>query len=189
MMVVDFESTGSVPGYPDQPWQIGLVPVVDGEVIPGEAWETYLHVPEDRPFNPLAPGSWRLVRDQLATAPTLATLWPELRGRVSNVPLVAHNVATEKKFFRAAWPLHRFGPWIDTLKLSRLGFKGLASYDLEQVSGAAGIHRELSGLLPGRAPHDALYDAMASALVLCHLLRQPHWQDITVSGLSRAASR
>lgn len=189
LVAVDFESTGHTPGYPDQPWQIGGVPMEGGEVLAGEAFESLLHVPVDRPFNPFAPGSWRLVREQLAAAPELPALWPALNDRVAGVALVAHNAATEKKFFRQAWPLHRFGPWIDTLKLARLAFPALKSFELERVVQAAGQEERLCELLPGRAPHDALYDAMACALVLAHLLRQPHWASLTVSELSRAATR
>ena len=29
-VAVDFETTGSVPGYPNEPWQIGLAPIRAG---------------------------------------------------------------------------------------------------------------------------------------------------------------
>jgi DNA polymerase-3 subunit epsilon len=188
LMAVDFESTGHAPGYSDTPWQIGVVPVVRGEVIHADAFVSYLHVPADRPFSPFAPGSWQTVRDELAIAPALPALWPVLRKKIVGVPLIAHNAATEKKFFRKAWPLHKVGPWIDTLKLARLAFKDLKSFELSLVVEAAGIKEELDSLLPGRAAHDALYDATASAMLLCHLLRQRAWRDLSVGELCRAAS-
>lgn len=186
LVAVDFESTGHTPGYPDQPWQIGVVPLVRGEVVITESFESYLQVPVDRPFNPFAPGSWRLARESLATVPDLAASWPVLKERVAGVPLIAHNAATEKKFFRKAWPLHRVGPWIDTLKLARRAFPDLKSYELERVVDAAGQQEQLRALLPGREPHDALYDALACALVLHYLLQQPCWAELTVGELCRA---
>ncbi len=188
LVAVDFESTGHVPGYGDQPWQLGLVPIRLGEVTADGVYETYLHIPEDRPFNPFAPGSWRAVRGQLAVAPGLTDLWPQLRSLIGGVPLVAHNTATEKKFFRKAWPLHRIGPWIDTLKLARLAYPGLSGYDLQTVVEVAGLTGHVRRLVPHREAHDALYDAMACALLLCHLMRRPGWSGLTVSELSRAAS-
>ncbi len=188
LVAVDFESTGSVPGYLDQPWQIGLVLVRNAEVVMEAAFTSYLFVDEKRPFNPCAPGSWRLVRHELASAPELSAMLPVLRNRVLNVPLIAHHAATEKKILRHAWPLQRTGPWIDTLKLSRLAFPELRSHKLEDVVTASDVKPMLARLVPDRLPHDALYDAVACALVLCYLLKQPTWRDLTVGELTRAVS-
>lgn len=185
LFAVDFESTGHAPGYTDEPWQIGIVPVVAGEVDFTNAYVRYLRVPPDRPFSPFAPGSWRLVRDELATAPALHDLWPELRDTFSGYPLIAHNASTEKKFFRKAWPLHKVGPWIDTLKLSRRAFPELTSYELSLVIDSAGLREKLEAALPGREAHDALYDAAACALLVTHWLRHPSWRDLTVGKLMR----
>ena len=61
-VALDFETTGSVPGYPDEPWQVGGIPVVNGRPDAAGLFESYLRVDEGRPFNPLAPGSWRTAR-------------------------------------------------------------------------------------------------------------------------------
>ena len=71
IMAVDFESTGVVSGYPDEPWQIGIVPIMGGKPVMEQAYETFIRVSADRPFNPCAPGSWKLVREQLAEAKPL----------------------------------------------------------------------------------------------------------------------
>lgn len=186
-LAVDFESTGAVPGYPDQPWQLAIVPVADGRVMAGEAYETLLHVDAARPFSPFAPGSWSVRREALARAPTLAALASTLARNMDGMVLVAHNAPTEKKFFREAWPLHRTGHWIDTLKLSRVAFPGLASYELQSVLEVAGLSSQLQALIPGRAAHDALYDAAASALILCHLVNEAGWGRHSVAGLIAAS--
>ena len=65
LVAVDFETTGSVRGHPDQPWQIGLVEVRAGTVAPETAHDALLNV-GDRPFNPHAPGRHGLLREELA---------------------------------------------------------------------------------------------------------------------------
>lgn len=186
LIALDFESTGNVPGYPEQPWQIGLIPVEGGQVCFDKAFSSYLNVAVDRPFNPLAPGSWRQVREALAFAPGLAGLLPDLRERLLGLPLVAHNASTEKKILREAWPLHRPGPWIDTLKLARMAYPGLENYRLETVVEAAGVGDELKQNLPDRQAHDALYDAAACGLILSAMLKLKGWEELTVEALVRA---
>ncbi len=189
LLAVDFESTGTVSGYPDVPWQIGMVPIREGRIMYQQASEMLIHVSADRPFNPCAPGSWRTVRDELDVAPSLPDLLPVLRDRMIGYPLVAHNAATEKKFLRKAWPLQRPGPWVDTLKLSRLAFPGLKSYELESVIQNVGLKNEVEKNIPGRSAHDALYDAVACAILFCFIMEQPGWKTIAISELSMAATR
>lgn len=184
IVAVDFETTGAVPGYPDQPWQVGIVPIRGGRPDMGGAVDRWLQVPADRPFNPMAPGSWRRVRDQLAAAPSLAALLPELRPLLLGVPLLAHHAAAERKVLRQAWPLQRPGPWIDTLVLARGAFPSLEAHDLSTVIRCAGLADEVAALAPGRAPHDALYDAAACAALFCFLLQQPAWSGLHIEDLA-----
>ena len=189
LIAIDFETTGTVPGYPDAPWQIGIVPIRHGRPDPTGAIDQFLRVEADRPFNPMAPGSWRLVRDQLADASTLPDLLPVLRTRLIGQPLVAHHTATERKILRQAWPLQRPGPWIDTLTLSRQAFPELRTHDLGSVVAHAGLTDEIARIAPDRGPHDALYDAAACACLLCFLTQQPEWSSLHVEDLMRNAPR
>ncbi|HNX34073.1 MAG TPA: 3'-5' exonuclease [Kiritimatiellia bacterium] len=181
--VVDFETTGSVAGYPVEPWQIGVVRVRDGKVCADEAFESLLRV-GDRPFNPRAPGRHAQLRAQLAVAPTPGELWPELTAWVTGVPLVAHNTGTERSVLTRLAPLHRMGPWIDTLALTRHAFPALASKALEDVTAALGVDARVRALCPGRDAHDALYDAFACAAVLEYFLALPGWERVTVEALA-----
>lgn len=189
LIAVDFETTGTVPGYPDVPWQIGLVPIRGGRPDASGVMERLLRVEIDRPFNPMAPGSWRLVREPLAGAATLPELLPALRGYLLGVPLIAHHAATERKMLRQAWPLQRPGPWIDTLTLSRQAFPGLRVYDLSSVIAHAGLADDVAAMVPGRGPHDALYDAAACACLFCFLIQQPVWSALHVEDLARITPR
>jgi len=169
--VIDFETTGSVPGYADEPWQVGMVMVEGGRVCMETAFESLLRVGY-RPFNRYAPGRHAQVRDDLCVAPSLAELWGVISERVGYRSVAAHNVATEKKFLSAAFPLHPFGPWIDTLVLCRRTWPGLESYALEDLLRVLGLKGRVDALCPGREAHDALYDAVGAAVVLEYILTQ-----------------
>lgn len=182
--VLDFESTGSVDGYDVEPWQIGMVRVRQGSLDQTDTVDRFLQV-GDRPFNPRAPGRYARVRDKLRAAPRLPELWPELQPWLHRVPLAAHNIGTEKGFLRTAAPLHRFGPWIDTLKLSRIAYPDLPSHALEDLVPQLGLDATVREACPDREPHDALFDAVACAVLLQHLLHSPGWEAFTVEHLSR----
>ena len=181
--VLDYESTGSLTGYANEPWQIGMVSLKAGRVDSGSMLESLLRVDANRPFNPHAPGRHTVLRDEISEAPTQQELWPQIKHRLSNLPLCAHNVATEKKFTRAAAPMHKFGPWIDTLRISRKVWPDCASYALEELIMTLDLKHRVETLCPKRMAHDALYDAVASAMLLEHLLEQPGWGNITVAEL------
>lgn len=181
-VVLDFETTGAVAGWPVEPWQVGLVCVDDG-CIQAEGFESLLRVAPDRPFNPHAPGRHAQVRDRLAAAPTLTELWPVLARHLAGVPLVAHNTGTERTLLAQALPMHRLGPWLDTLRLVRRYYPGLASAGLGDVIEVLGLRPRVAQYCPGRETHDALYDAFACAVLLEHFLRLPGWERVTLPGL------
>lgn len=185
--MLDFETTGSVPGYPVEPWQLGMVRMRGGKVGgPGDAWERLLRIDPDRPFNPRAPGRHARLRGALAAAPTFPECWPEVSPWLTGGPLAAHNIGTERSMLERLAPLHRLGPWIDTLALVRHAYPGLPSKALDDVAAALGLTGRIESLCPGRAPHDALYDAFACGVVLEHLLSLPGWGDLTVGALAAA---
>lgn len=172
---IDFETTGSVPGFPDEPWQVGTVQMPEsGDVSAATPFESLLRVSASRPFNRFAPGRHARIRESLAASPSLREVWPRLGPALSG-PVVAHNIGTERTLLRAAAPLHAPGPWIDTLRLSRVAWPAAPSHALEDLVPALGLAPRLAAICPGRAPHDALYDAWACALLLLFLLSSPAW--------------
>lgn len=181
--VIDFETTGSVAGYPVEPWQVGIVRVRDGRVCAEERFESLLRV-GDRPFNPRAPGRHAQIRGQLAEAPPPGELWPELAVWLTGLPLTAHNTGTERGVLSRMAPLHWLGPWVDTLMLTRRAYPELASCALEDVVAAFGLEPRVRVLCPGRGAHDALYDAFACAVLLEHFLALPGWEHVTVDALA-----
>ena len=186
--VLDFEGTGAVQGYPDEPWQIGLIQLRNGKVERDTIYESLLRV-GDRPFNRYAPGRHAQLRKEMAAAPTLQDLWPQVREKLEGPGLAAHNAATENRYLTQAFPLHPPRQWIDTLKLARIAYPKLRSHKLEDLIVQMQLAERLEALAPGRTSHDALYDAVACALLLEMILQLPGWETVTVDALLRARPR
>lgn len=174
---IDFETTGSVPGYPNEPWQLGLILVEDGRPVDGSQWETLFRV-GDRPFSPRAVGRYAEMREELAAAPSTMELWPELAERLVGIPLIAHNASTERTVLTKMAPMTAFGPWVDTLKLTKKLYPGLKSYALGDLIATFGLQNQVNALCDGRTWHDALYDACAGAVLFEHLMSLPCMKDV-----------
>lgn len=176
-VAIDFETTGSVAGYPVEPWQIGIA-VFSPQEEP-VLWESYLKI-GDRPFHPRAPGRHAKIRHELSMAPTLEECLPVLRSLCQQHPLLAHNVATEQKCLHDQLPMERWGPWLDSLKICRSAWPGLPSHRLEDILFKLELLPDLHVIFPDREAHDALYDAYGSALILQYLMSQKEWEDVSL---------
>ena len=179
---IDFETTGHVPGWPNEPWQIGLCEIVGGTL--GQTYSSFLRVDPERPFNRNAPGRHAALRGELAVSPTLPEIWETVSPWLAGRPLVAHNIGTERTQLRQAAPLLGPLPWIDTLKLARHAYPGLKSYALEDLVPLFGLEQDIHAKCPGLAPHDALYDAVACGAFLLFLLKGRGWENVEVEALS-----
>lgn len=186
--VIDFETTGVVEGFAAEPWQYGIVTLRGGQVDAASQFTGFLRVGE-RPFSPHAPGTWLANLDAIAASPTPAQLWPKLQPHLACDALAAHSVGTEKKILRAMAPLHEMPPWVDTLKLARLAFPNWPSHTLEDVTTKLGLLPRITSLCPGRGAHDALFDAVAAAVLLENFLSLDGWRDVTVEALASANPR
>lgn len=180
LTVLDFETTGSVPGFNTEPWQVAAVVMKNGKVEPAQTFESLIRVDINRPFNAYAPGRHHKLREEIAAAPDVSKVWKQLEGRVTGLPLVAHNVAVEKKFLRQMAPMHRFGPWIDTLALARQAWPDAPSHKLEDLIAGLKLETRVRELCSRGEAHDALYDAVACAVLLEHLLAQSGWENMEV---------
>jgi DNA polymerase-3 subunit epsilon len=165
---LDFESAGERPDEAGIAIQIGIAAMERLEPFPETFFRSYL--------NPGRPVTWasRKVHgigdSDLDGAPSLLSLWPEIRERLGGRWIVGHGSGTEKRFLRA-FPLHGFGPWVDTLTLSRKILPGRPSYALADLCGELGVESEAAALLPGFRWHEALSDALASLLLLRRLVQ------------------
>ena len=136
---IDFETTGYENGEKNEPWQLGVAIVRDGQVV--ETHEFFFGTSLTPDFEPMM--------DQ----------WDAWQPLLAGRRLVAHNIATERTILTRVAPLTKWGPWTDTLKLAKARYPKLPSYALGDLC-------EMFGLVPqmgGRTWHDGLYDAVACA--------------------------
>ncbi|MEX1045752.1 MAG: exonuclease domain-containing protein [Chthoniobacterales bacterium] len=164
-VALDFESAGAAPGRTDEPVQVGLAVWRGGEV--GDFFRSYIHAPVR--VTRAARAVHGIGDEELTEAPPMMALWPEFKARLSGAVVVAHGAGTEKRFMRA-FPLHGFGPWVDTLSLARAVLPDLPDHALGTVAAACGVEPEVRRLCPGLDWHDALFDAVASLVVLRHVV-------------------
>jgi DNA polymerase-3 subunit epsilon len=168
LAALDFESAGERADEAGVPIQIGIIAMESLEPREDSYFRSYL--------NPGRPVTWaaRKVHGiddaDLEGAPSLLSLWPEIRSRLAGRWVVAHGAGTEKRFLRA-FPAHGFGPWIDTLTLSRKIVPGRSSYALADLCSELDVESEAVALLPGFRWHEALSDALASLLLLRRLVQ------------------
>jgi DNA polymerase-3 subunit epsilon len=163
---IDFESAGAARGKTDSPVQVGLA-CWDLENGHQSAFISYLHTLE--PIQWSARKVHGIGPEQLAEAPTLLSLWPEFKKRLAGAVVVAHGKGTEKRFMRA-FPGHGFGPWIDTLLIARAAWPDLPDHSLGALCEAHGLTVTIEQLVPGKSWHDALFDAVASLVLLARFI-------------------
>lgn len=163
---IDFESAGAARGQTDSPVQVGLA--TWGKTLGhGGAFVSYLKT--DKPIQWNARKVHGIGPEDLADAPSMLMLWPEFKKRLAGAIVVAHGKGTEKRFLRA-FPGHGFGPWIDTLHLSRAAWPDLPDHSLGAICQAHDLVESVRAIVPGKSWHDALFDAVASLVLLDHLI-------------------
>jgi DNA polymerase-3 subunit epsilon len=163
---IDFESAGAARGMTDSPVQVGLASwSIEGGYT--DPFVSYLRT--DQAVQWSARKVHGIGPEQLADAPALLTLWPELKRRLAGSVVVAHAKGTEKRFLRA-FPGHGFGPWIDTLLLARAAWPDLADHSLGALCEHHGLTNAAKALVPEKSWHDALFDSVASLLLLEKLI-------------------
>lgn len=160
---LDFESAGARKGETDEVVQVGVA-VCDGlDWANLRMFRTYV-----RPAGKVAWTASRvhgIAAETVSGAPLFTELWPVLRGLLGGRVVVAHGAATEKRHLRK-FPLHGFGPWIDTLPWARAVWPEAGSHRLEDAVAAAGEDDRLRRLVPTIDWHDALFDAVATLVLL-----------------------
>ncbi len=138
----------------------------------------------------------------LAGRAPFADEWEHFAGLRERGPLAAHYAGVENGLLKSVWPYPRsspdfarpgarvaeWGPWIDTARLyAQLYPSGTGQ--LEALVAAGGLQGELDALAQVHCPperrryHAALYDALAGALLLAALAREPRLAGLTVMRL------
>lgn len=169
LVAIDFESAGEYPGETTHPIQVGMATMQGLQFQPSLFFRSYLKT--ERPVTWMAQQLHGISNDHLKEAPSMSSLWPQFQERLRNRYLVAHGRGTERRFLRA-FPLHGFGPWIDTLTLTRQMAPGLPSYKLSDLILHFQLLEKVTSLLPEFRCHEALSDALASLVLLLHLIQK-----------------
>jgi len=178
---IDFESAGAARGVADSPVQVGLASwsLAEGH---GNNFVSYLMT--DRPVQWSARKVHGIGPEDLKDAPSLLSLWPELKVRLGGAVVVAHGKGTEKRFLRA-FPGHGFGPWIDTLLLARAAWPDLPDHSLGALCEQRNLTEKVRAIVPDKSWHDALFDAAASLVLLEHLVLELPLADLPAEHLAR----
>jgi DNA polymerase-3 subunit epsilon len=112
-------------------------------------------------------------------------------------PFAAHHAPVERGLLRHTWPvppaspdfaaanpdvaphLSDWGPWLDTRRIYERLYPSLPNYQLSELIQTFRLVDELTALAAKhcapnrRRPHCALFDALAAALLLAYLAREP----------------
>ncbi len=183
LCVIDFETTGVVHGYQNEPWQIGLVHIKQGRIDPTSMWEQYIYIDENRPFNSYAPGRYSKIRNILKNSPNKHEVFNQLKDKIPKDGFVAHNCSTEKRMLKHLAPLHSFEPWIDTLNISKEAWPHLSGFSLEELVIQLKLESRIDIFLKSKTFHDALYDAVATASIIEKLITDG-WGSFSISELA-----
>jgi DNA polymerase-3 subunit epsilon len=168
---IDFESSGFGDDGTDEPIQIGIAAMENGEIDPKSYLREFISPQQQRPISDAAYAVHRIAAKDLIGAPKMISLWPDIRRSLSNKVVVAHGAGTEKRFLRA-FPLHGFKQWVDTLKVARTLIPDAPSHSLGDLIKSLDLEAEIRAICPSLSWHDALYDAVASLVLLRFLIRE-----------------
>lgn len=175
--------------------EYGVVSLVHGAV---DETRTRLCAPTGR-VRPEDTAVHGLREETLATRVAFADDWEYFATLRERGPLAAHYAGAENSLLKSVWPYPRnspdfarpgervfdWGPWIDTARIYAQLYPRLDSGRLESLVAACGLQAELDRLAARHCPaarrryHAALYDALAGALLMSSLARDPQ-----VAGLS-----
>lgn len=137
--------------------------------------------------------------EMVATQAPFADDWEMFATWRERGPLAAHFAGVENALLKSVWPYPRnspdfarpgervidWGPWVDTASIYAQLFPRLPSSRLEALVMAGGLQTELDAWAAAHCPparrhyHAALYDALAGAVLLAALARDPQLARLT----------
>jgi DNA polymerase III epsilon subunit-like protein len=166
LVAIDVEGSGAQDREREDILEIALVPIVDWRPDMASAYHTLINPQRGIPARPwISPGLTDIV---LREAPPMSSVAPDLVHRVSGRYLVGHNVGVDWRLLHRRCPAATPVGLIDTLRLARQ-LSGPVKRDLAALTDQFGLVEEINRLASGSAPHRALWDTVAVALLLPRL--------------------
>jgi DNA polymerase III epsilon subunit-like protein len=149
-----------------------------------------------RPRQPITPIVTRKVHgisnDDVAGCPSWRDVAVDVAGTLGGRVLVAHNASVERGILATHLPDWEPVMVLDTMRLARALWPGLAGYGLEHLA----AHAEITPppVQPGHRPHRAGYDALMTAELLIALISHAAqdglgWAEIVEAARSPEATR
>lgn len=129
------------------------------------------------------------------------SFFTELRDSVDL--FCAHHASVEENLLKNAWPYRPirsekqnldWGPWVDTLRLYKKLYPDITDYSLAHLVTAFGLADDLEKNALTACPkgrkkyHCALYDTLASALLLTRLAETPKISEASLNWLIEASA-
>ena len=179
--------------------EFGVVEILGGEIV-GAQTRLCRPIGKIRAEDTAVHG---LTEENLTVHAPFSDEWEYFAGLRERGPLAAHYAGVENGLLKSVWPYPRtspdfarlgeniidWGPWIDSARLYSQFYPQLESGKLETLITACGLHAELEEVASRFCPptrrgyHAALYDALAGALLLVSLAREPRLTDLSMMQL------
>jgi DNA polymerase-3 subunit epsilon len=168
LVALDLEGSGAQDRDHEAIIEIAVVPLIAGKPSITDAYTTLINPGRPIPQRPwISPG---LTDSILASAPALSEVAPELTARIDGKVLVGHNVGVDYRLLRQRCPGIRPQALIDTLRLARHVHHGAKGNSLSALLDRHRLTAEATRLAPSSQPHRALWDTVATALLLTTLI-------------------
>jgi DNA polymerase III subunit epsilon len=185
LIAFDLEGSGAQDRDNEAILEIAVVPIAAGQPDVSGAYSTLVNPGRTIPRRPwISPG---LTTAVLVAAPAPAEVEPELARRVNGRTVVGHNVGVDWRLLHRRYPAIVPAALIDTLRLARrlnLGSKN----SLSALTAHLGLTAQVEDLAAGSQPHRALWDTVATALLLPALIARCWPSGATFGTLLEAAA-
>jgi DNA polymerase-3 subunit epsilon len=182
--------TGGLDAKRDPIIAVGMLPVREGIIKLGQAYQTLVRPEEGREIKPESVQAHQLMRGEVREAPPLQDVLKEIDARLREpgAALLVHHQAIDVNFLKRAFDRHGLKwpapPVVDTVELIlKLGRKQKFLHPHQPPEGPATNLTEARRRhgLPDYVAHDALTDAIATAelfLVLRKALNAKKLRDL-----------
>jgi DNA polymerase-3 subunit epsilon len=185
LVALDLEGSGAQDRDREAILEIAVVSLAAGRPLLPDAYTTLVNPGRPIVMHPwISPG---LTNQALRAAPPISDVEPELARRMTGRILVGHNVGVDWRLLHCRCPSIAPAGLVDTLRLART-LEQTAARSLTHLVERFNLADQVNVAAPGSTPHRALWDTVAVALLLEHLVRRRWAQPPTLAQLLGVAA-